>query len=268
MLLLSSFQASILSFCGKRASFGAMSRTGAFIITGAGSGIGQAIAVKLAGQGHRVFGLGRSLEKLQATSRLLPSGRFEFLPTDLTDIKATHQAVTKIRAWLSSPLLGLVNNAGVFDRLAFHQTSDAIWERHFQNNLLSAVRLTRELYPELKAARPSSVLNVSSTLGVRPVAHTSAYSAIKAAMVNWTQSLALEWAADGIRVNCICPGLVDTPIHSFQNAEARAQADAAQPLGRMGRPEELAKAARFLASAASSFVTGVNLRVDGGMTLL
>jgi NAD(P)-dependent dehydrogenase (short-subunit alcohol dehydrogenase family) len=249
-------------------------REGAFIVTGASSGIGQAIAYKLCGLGHSVFGLGRDPEKLERVAIRMPHGKFTRHAADLADPKATHQAVVSARAWLESsrlPLFGLVNCAGVFDRIPFHLTSDTIWERHFHNNLMSAVRLTRELYPDLKRGSPSSVLNISSTLGTRPVAETSAYSALKAAMNNWTQTLALEWAPDGIRANVLSPGLVDTPIHGFHRAAAddpdRARAEAAQPLGRMGRPEDIAETAVFLLSPSSSWTTGSIVTVDGGISL-
>ena len=251
-----------------------MSRIGAYVVTGSGSGIGQSIARKLVGQGHSVFGIGRDKAKLQRTVESLPAGRFVFASANLMDSRATAEALMEFRQWLGTknlPLLGIVNNAGVFDRVAFAQTSDAVWERQFQSNLLSAVRLTRELYPDLKKSSPSSVLNISSTLGLRSIADTSAYSAIKAAMVNWTKTLAIEWAKDGIRANCICPGIVDTPIHDFHSSKeddkVRLAAHAMQPLGRMGVPADIADAAWFLMSPSSSWTTGTVLSIDGGISL-
>lgn len=247
-------------------------RTGAYVVTGAGSGIGKAIALKLLSEGHYVFGLGRDPKKLQATGKLVGDGRFTSASVDLTRSDESARTTQEIRKWLNEkghPLLGVVNNAGVFDRASFVQTSDAIWERQFQTNLLSAVRITREFYPELKAAKPSSVLNISSTLGLAPVIETSAYSAIKAAMISWTKAIALEWAPDGIRVNCVCPGLIDTPIHPFHSLDEAAKAGphSAQPLGRMGTAEEIAEAAWFLLSEKSVWTTGAVLSVDGGISL-
>lgn len=247
-------------------------RIGAFVVTGAGSGIGKAISAKLLNEGHHVYGLGRDPKKLLATSKLVSDGRFTFSSVDLSRAEESARTTQEIRKWLKQmnhPLLGVVNNAGVFDRLSFLKTSDSIWEKQFSNNMMSAIRITREFYQELKEAKPSSVLNISSTLGLRPVKETLAYSAIKAAMVNWSQGLALEWAADGIRVNCICPGLVDTPIHSFHNQgdEAKAPAHAMQPLGRMGTPEDIAESAWFLLSDQSQWTTGAVLSVDGGIHL-
>jgi NAD(P)-dependent dehydrogenase (short-subunit alcohol dehydrogenase family) len=251
-----------------------MSNQTGFIVTGAGSGIGQAIAKKIVAQGHQVFGLGRDIKKLEATAKEFGAKAFAFTAADLSSSEQSNRAVGEARRWLKSgnlELRGLVNNAGVFDLLSFNETPDAIWERQFQNNLLSAVRLARDFYPELKAAGHSSILNISSNLGLRPIENTTAYSAIKAAMNNWTLGLAKEWAKDGIRVNCVCPGLVDTPIHSFhsesESSKARQDAHAIVPLGRMGTVEEIAEASWFLLSEASNWTTGTILNVDGGLGL-
>ena len=254
-----------------------MSRTGAFIVTGAGSGIGQAITLKIIQNGHQVFGLGRDPKKLEVTARLAGAGTnsFRFASVDLSNSNESSRMSAEIKRWLQDsglPLLGVVNNAGVFDRLSFRDTSDKVWEKQFNTNLLSAVRITREMFDPLKASAPSSVLNISSTLGLRPIADTLAYSAIKAAMINWTQGLALEWAPFKIRVNCICPGIVNTPIHSAtfgkdENFEGRVMMHAAQPLKRMGTPSDIAEASWFLLSENSSWTTGSVLSVDGGIGL-
>lgn len=256
-----------------------MSTKRAFIVTGAGSGIGKAIAAKIIEQGHLVFGLGRNVSKLEKTAIELGADRFFYSSIDLSDKSQVNNELLILRKWLNEQnlvLQGLVNNAGIFDRMEFNQTPDSVWEHQFQNNLLSAVRLARELFPELKQAAsilgPAvSVLNISSTLGLRPIRETSAYSAIKAAMVNWTQCLALEWAEQQIRVNCICPGIVDTPIQSFYGqdsaSEMRIAAEKAQPIGHVGQPLDIAEAAWFLLSEKSRWTTGSILTVDGGINL-
>ncbi len=247
---------------------------GAFVVTGAGSGIGLAIARALIERDQFVFGLGRDSGKLERAKNLLGGDKFHYSPADLGQSQDSLNAIKNIKTWLKigdKELLGLINNAGVFDRVAFAETSDQIWERQFQNNLMSAVRLTRALYPELKTAAPSSVLNISSSLGVRPIADTSAYSALKAAMVNWSKTLALEWAKDKIRVNCLCPGLVDTPIHGFHGGDdsspERTMAHSVHPLGRMGKVADIADAAAFLLSEKSGWTTGSVMVVDGGISL-
>lgn len=245
---------------------------GVFLVTGAGSGIGQAIAARLTQENHQVFGVGRTTGKLESTAQMLPPDSFSFAAGDLSDPDESQRIIQAFREWKRERrFLGLVNNAGVFDQLSFKDSTDSIWQKHFEINLLSAIRLTRELSEDLKASAPSSVLNISSTLGLRPVALTSAYSAIKAAMLNWTETLALEWAPLKIRVNAICPGLIDTPIHSFhgedESSQNRVQAHSAQPLGRMGLPSDVADAAWFLLSEKSSWTTGAVLKVDGGINL-
>ncbi len=251
-----------------------MSKVQAFIITGAGSGIGQAIAEKIVSQGHQVFGLGRDPKKLERTAGKLGAKNFNFASVDLTNSNESSRMNGEIRRWLKTndyALRGVVNNAGIADRLPFEQSSDVVWERQFQNNLLSAVRMTRDFYSELKESQYSSVLNISSNLGVRPIPNMVAYSAIKAAMNNWTQGLAMEWAKDKIRVNCICPGLVDTPIHPFhgqdEGSEARKMAHGMIPLGRMGTASDIAETAWFLLSEASSWTTGSIVLVDGGLSI-
>lgn len=243
-------------------------RPGLFVVTGASSGIGQAIAWELADQDHKVIACGRDENKMAETLKK-NAGILPFL-ADLTK-PAAAEKLLKLVEKQETPLLGLVNNAGVYETGPFATTSEEVWENQFQVNLLSAVRITRNLYPFLKAAAPSSVLNISSTLGLRTIAGTAAYSAMKAAMINWTQTLALEWATQGIRANCICPGLVDTPIHGFYGKEethkARQSAHAAQPIGRMGRPVEIAWAAHFLMGEKSNWTTGAVLTVDGGIVL-
>lgn len=273
MLLLSSFLALPLSFSLPFASFGAMSRTGVFAVSGSGSGIGLAIAEKIMDSGSRVFGLGRDEAKLRKIKQARGEA-FEFLSADLSNKEGADRATRAIEAYLQQsglPLLGLVNNAGIFERVDFDAASDEVWERNFTHNLMSAVRLSRGLKKRLEASAPASVLNISSTLGVRPVASTSPYSAMKAAMVNLTHSLALEWAKAGIRVNCICPGLVDTPIHAFHGLKDddpnRAFVHGLQPLARVGQTTDIASAAMFLLGSESSWTTGAVLTVDGGISL-
>ncbi len=242
------------------------------LITGAGSGIGRATALKFSTGYDRLILVGRSEDKLKATAAEA-SCPCEVLPCDLSESAAVRDLIQKVERIFNNSseagqLQALVNNAGVFDRTDFLQSSDDYWLYHFQNNLMSALRLTRELFPLLKRAQ-GSVTNVSSTLGLRPVAQTAAYSAMKAAMVSWTQALALEWAPHGVRVNCVAPGLVETPMHQhlLDQAGVREQMDKAQPLGRMGRPEEIAEAIYFLSSQASSWTTGSVFSVDGGIHL-
>jgi NAD(P)-dependent dehydrogenase (short-subunit alcohol dehydrogenase family) len=168
----------------------------------------------------------------------------------------------------------LINNAGIFAAHSVDDLDMRIWQSHFQVNFFAAVTLTNHLVPLLKAQKGSSIVNVSSTLGLKSTAETSAYSASKAAMISWTQSLALGLAPFHIRANVVCPGIVETPIHGFaqmpeHERERRVQQlDTAQPLGRVGQPEDIAKALYFLASDDSAWTTGACLSVDGGINIV
>jgi NAD(P)-dependent dehydrogenase (short-subunit alcohol dehydrogenase family) len=168
-------------------------------------------------------------------------------------------------------LKALINNAGLYERKTFFETKDEDWERQWRTNLQAPVELCRHLHPLLMKAAPASVVNISSTLGLRPVAQTAAYSATKAALNSLTQTLALEWAPH-VRVNAVCPGIVDTPIHTFhelaEGSEVRRGVHEAHPLGRMGRPEHIAAAVDFLLSEDSNWTTGSLWTVDGGIHLL
>lgn len=249
-----------------------MSPIKSVLMTGAGSGIGAAAAIEFSRHGYFVFLLGRNLEKLQTTARDLSQAKA--ISCDLADPLQIEQATKEI---LSHPhgssLQALVNNAGIFSQHSFLEGTDDLWMQQFITNLMGPIRLTRALWPHFARQKRGSILNVSSTLGIRPTANTGAYSACKAALLNWTESLALEGGPLGIRVNSISPGFVDTPIHSFhhQSPEKKAQTMESlgplQPLGRIGTPAEIAKAIYFLASDESPWTTGSNLSVDGGISL-
>jgi NAD(P)-dependent dehydrogenase (short-subunit alcohol dehydrogenase family) len=243
-----------------------------YLITGSSSGIGASIARQLSSSGSHVILTGRSEDRLKRLSAELKGS--VSIPCDLqkaSEIDSLCDFVEQQSHKHGKPLKGLVNNAGIFIRQSALETSDRDWRELFESNLFSAVHLTNRLFPLLKKSRPSSVLNISSSLAMRTVANTSAYSASKAAMVSWSNSLALEWSEFDIRVNCICPGLVDTPIHTFhgqpESSEARIMAHAAQPLRRLGTPLDVANAAEFLLSEKSSWTTGTVLTVDGGVHL-
>ncbi len=243
------------------------------IVTGAGSGIGKATAERFLKEGWAVIALGRRIEplkKLQTTERCLAYS------CDLTD----PEQVTKFAADLStmpahSPfapqnLRALINNAGIFTRQSFLETDEQKWQEQFAANFFAPVRLTKAVLPFI--SQGGSIVNVSSTLGLKPVAGTAAYSAAKAALINWTQTLALEMAPLLIRVNCVCPGIVDTPIHAFHEAKDKQEIldslKNLQPLGRVGKPEEVAHSIYHFCAPGSEWMTGSILAVDGGINLL
>lgn len=246
------------------------------IITGAGSGIGRATALEFAQNGYFVFLLGRRLDKLQQTAQLISKdggGALPF-PCDLQvqgDLDKTMQAILQTNE--GKLLKVLVNNAGTFVSQHFAESTPEAWRSAMESNFFSAVALAKLVYPQLAQGGGGAIVNVSSSLGLRPTANTGAYSAAKAAMVNWTQSLALEGGPHNVRVNCVCPGIVDTPIHGFNalHGEAKEKAlqqmEQLQPLQRIGTDREIAKAIYFLGSEQSSWTTGAVLVVDGGINL-
>jgi NAD(P)-dependent dehydrogenase (short-subunit alcohol dehydrogenase family) len=260
----------------------------ACLITGASKGIGAAIAQKFSSQGFFVCLTGRdqkSLAKVQS-SLALPNESCTFI-VDFLDESQVSSFALSFPSFLKERglcLISLVNNAGIFCRKPLinenWQQKDwaETWRNQMQVNFFSAVLLTEILIPELKKNAQKfpeqvSIVNVSSTLGFRVMKGVAAYGATKAAMNHWTQSLALELGPE-IRANAICPGLVDTPIHSFhflegdEKEKALRSMSGLQPLGRIGKPSEVAEAVWNLASPLSSWTTGALIPVDGGINLV
>lgn len=244
----------------------------AALITGASSGIGAATAIEFSRNGYFVFLMGRDKERLQEVALKCRAGA-SLLSCDLTDTAALKKRLDEMLQAKIYSVEVLVNNAGIYAQHSTEDGSDELWLQQFEVNMLAPVRIIRHVLPYLKRQGRGSIVNISSTLGLKPTATTAAYSATKAAMINWTQSLALELGSSNIRVNCVCPGIVDTPIHSFHRLAA-AEKDQAiesmkslQPLGRIGSADEIAKAAYFLGSDLSSWTTGAVLSVDGGINL-
>jgi NAD(P)-dependent dehydrogenase (short-subunit alcohol dehydrogenase family) len=236
----------------------------AVIVTGAGSGIGKATALRFSEKGYFVYLLGRNKEKLEEVALLCQNGARRY-GVDLTSEVQVLKTVQDILGQKDTEIKILINNAAIFERHDFESEGLIPWRRQFETNLFGSIAITQSLLGYFKEQKYGSIVNIASTLGLRPIAQTSAYSASKAAMVNWTQSLALEVASYGIRVNCVCPGIVDTSIHGNRDMKSIGHL---QPLGRVGLPEEIAKAIEFLGGEQSSWTTGSILTVDGGIQLL
>ncbi len=239
------------------------------LISGASSGIGQELAQHFHQAGWFVFMVARRKERLQALKDKLPHSDFQVCDlTQTEDIQKLSQSIEKLRY----PIAALINNAGVYQPKSLEEDDDEVWDQHYQCNLMSAVRLTRQFWPLLKANK-GVILNISSTLAIRPILNTAAYSALKAAMNNWTLSLAIEGAPHGLRANAICPGIIETPIHNFfestdpKDLETYKSLQKLQPLGRTGKPQDIAPMALELCSPHSAWITGNIVQIDGGILL-
>ena len=240
------------------------------IVTGASRGIGRAIAVRFAQQGAAVVLVSRTAATLGDVFEQITraGGRALVVCVDVTEETAAQQVVERTLAEFGGVDV-LVNNAGGNSFMSPLQTMRfSGWQKTMALNLDSTVRLIQASLPPLTSSGRGSIINVSSIAGLRGVPGMSHYSAAKAAVLSLTQTLAVEVAPQGVRVNALVPGWIETDLTDFLRAddgiEGAVLADV--PMGRWGRSEEIAEGALFLASDASSFMTGQSLVLDGGLT--
>ena len=241
------------------------------LVTGASRGIGRAIAVTYAEAGADVALLARDAEKLAEVAALVEkTGRRAVVVTaDVTDRDAVQAAVGEAIEGLGHVDV-VVNNAGGNSFMVpFVDLRFSGWEKIMRLNVDSIVHVTQAVGPHLLSRRSGSVINVSSVAGLSATPLMPHYGASKAAVLSLTKSLAAEWAWAGIRVNSLVPGWIETDLTEFarENPEAGHALLARVPMQRWGRPEEIAEPALFLASDASSFMTGQALVIDGGLTI-
>ncbi len=243
------------------------------LVTGGGSGIGRAVAERFATEGGRVCLVGRTASKLEQVTAQLPSGDPIFVAGDHGDPEFARHAVDRtLKAFGRIDVL--VNNAGTYDTSHVADCSLELWDEAMANNLTGPFLLSREVLPTMRGQRSGVIINNASTLGLRPIAGATPYCVAKAGLVMFTRALALEEARHGIRVNVVCPGVVDTPIHAQREAVEKGGGAAfleemaeLHPLGRVGRPEEIAALTLFLASDESPWTTGAVVTIDGGISL-
>lgn len=244
-------------------------------ITGAGSGIGEEMARLFAAQGARVVvaDLGAEAGERVAGEIRGAGGAARVQPLDVTDDDAFRAALEQT-ALQDGALDILVNNAGIGLVANVEETTDEDFDRLLAVNVKGVFHGCKHAVPLMMRQGRGNIINMGSVAGLVAVARRFAYCATKGAVVAMTRQLAMDYVDRGIRANCICPGTVETPFvegylrkyHAGQIEETRAQLHARQPVGRMGRPDEIARAALYLASDDSAFVTGSILTIDGGWT--
>ncbi|WP_148679992.1 SDR family NAD(P)-dependent oxidoreductase [Nitrosopumilus maritimus] len=235
------------------------------LVTGGSRGIGFATAKVLSENGANVAITGKVQERLEKVSSEI-SNSFAIV-ADVRKTEDVKNAIKKIVEKFGR-LDILVNNAGVFPKIKkLHEIDDEEWNEVLDVNLTGQFRVTKEAIPHLQKTS-GSIINISSDAGLKAYQgfNADAYSATKAALIVLTKCWALEYSKDKIRVNCICPGVVDTDMTKpfVKTQKDRDFMNAEHPLGRIGEPEEVAKAVLYFASDDAAWTTGAILAVDGG----
>ena len=243
------------------------------IVTGGGSGIGRAVAIAFAREGARVAVVGRRREPLEQVVNEMKQSAHEAMAIccDVAQSKDSLAAVQQVE-YRFGPVNALVNNAGVLSVSTAESISEGDWDRLIETNLKGPFLVSRAVLPSMRRADGGSIVNVGSVWGLVAMKLRAAYCASKGGVTMLTKAMALDHAHENIRVNCICPSIVETElVHGlFSDTEEGRQARDARlatlPLGRFGKPGDIAELAVFLASDESSWITGTAIPADGGLT--
>ena len=238
------------------------------IVTGASRGIGKAIALKLAEQGANVACVARSLDSVKETVAAVEAlGRkAKGFAVDVADFNSVDAAGKEIGELFETFDI-LVNNAGLTRDTLLMRMSSEDWDIVLQTNLKGAFNWTKAVTRQMLRQRSGRIINISSVIGLVGNAGQANYAASKAGLIGFTKSIAREFASRGVTANAVCPGFIETDMTDGLPAEIKEKALQQVPLGRMGRPEEIAAAVAFLAGPQADYITGQALVVDGGMVM-
>jgi NAD(P)-dependent dehydrogenase (short-subunit alcohol dehydrogenase family) len=241
-------------------------------VTGAGSGIGRATALAFAAQGASVATSGNSEENLHETVRLVEEQGGRALPV-VCDVARSDDVAAAVAATVQAfgRLDFAFNNAGIEQPPAkLHEIGDDEWDRVIDINLRGVFYGMKHEIPAMLATGGGAIVNTSSGAGVIGIAGQAVYAASKHGVIGLTKAAALDYAAAGVRINAVCPGIIETPMmdrFSGGTEEGRQRVIGQEPVGRMGRPEEIASAVLWLCSDLGAFTVGHALVVDGGQTV-
>ena len=238
---------------------------GVALVTGAAGGIGAAVARRLAADGFAVAGLDLAADGAAEVCADLDGALA--VRCDVADEESVASAVASVRDALGEVTV-LVNAAGYFARHDVPDLSVTEWRRFMDVNAMGPFLTCREVLPAMLAAGSGNIVNVVSTAGVRGGRQRAAYCASKGALLQLTRSLSVDHGRQGIRVNAVCPGLIDTPMADWirHDAAAMDDFDASLPAGRIGTPEEVADVVSFLVGPSSTYMHGATVMVDGGIS--
>ena len=236
------------------------------IITGGGTGIGLATARAFCQEGAKVILFGRRKEKLEKAVEKL-GGSAIMVQGDMTNNNDLDKLINETLHNFKKIDI-LVNNAGLFNGSPLHEISDSQWDEIMDINIRSVFQLTRRVLPVMLSQKYGSIIHISSILGLIAVPQVAAYNVSKGALNQFSRSIAVEYGSSGIRSNSICPGLIATDMTAdlMKDVDLMKEWSKEYPIGRFGKPEDVANACLYLASDESSFVTGITLPVDGGFT--
>lgn len=244
------------------------------IVTGAAAGIGRESTLLFAREGAKIAAVDLDDDGVRALVQEISAGGGEAFaaPADISRVEQAQQVVRAVLERFGRVDI-LFNNAGIVPHGKIHATTEAEWDRTMMVNVKSIYLLCHEVVPVFLRQGGGVILNTSSATALRSVPERAAYNASKGAVLALTRSMALDYVRDNIRVNCLCPGTIDTPSFRRRMAafpdpeEARRQFVARQPMGRLGTAEEVAQAALYLVSDEAQFVTGTAFSIDGGLAI-